>query len=199
MKCKTKNILFIFFIVVALPIFSKPTINEYTVEDFLFLHSRFKVRLKPIYENKKRIDLITDWTNIIIKELWETTEGGEVEFYFENERLEKIITQHFGALGKRITTYYLLNEQLSFASERLYIYNRPMYYDTAMMIENNDTEAFDFDKSEIFNSMTCFENGKFITGLRIPVMPSIDGYSFQNEKQLRIEFDRLLQILNTTE
>lgn len=56
-----------------------PIENEYLTE-----------KLNPIRANFKRINSITDWTNIGKKDLWETTEGGEATFYYIKERLEKI-------------------------------------------------------------------------------------------------------------
>lgn len=127
------------------------TINEHLVE-----------KLKPIQENFKRINLITDWSFIDKEELWETTEGGEARYYYQNEQLEKIVTHQFGETFQVITEYYLLNGQLSFAYRKLYIYNRPIYYDSTMMKENNDNEMFDFEKSEIVEDRLYFANRKLI-------------------------------------
>ncbi|TDS50823.1 hypothetical protein C8P70_1496 [Myroides indicus] len=37
-----------------------------------------------------------------------------------------------------------------------------MYYDEMSMKENNDTEAFDFDKSKIMEDRSYFDNRKLI-------------------------------------
>src|SRR5690554_7061274 len=55
----------------------------------------FSDLLKPIRANFKRINSITDWTSVDTEELWETTEGGEATYYYQNEQLEKIITRHY--------------------------------------------------------------------------------------------------------
>lgn len=78
-------------------------------------------RLKPIRENFKRINSITNWTSIDTEELSESTEGGEAKFYYQNGQLEKIVTRHYGETFQLLTEYYLLNGQLSFVFEKLYI------------------------------------------------------------------------------
>ena len=119
-------------------------------------------RLKPIRENFKRINSISKWTSIEKKELDESTEGGEALFYYSNTVLEKIVTRQFGETFQQLTEYYLLNGQLSFVFEKSYKYNRPIYYDSASMKENNDKEAFDFNSSEIVEDRSYFEKGELI-------------------------------------
>lgn len=100
----------------------KETINE---ED-LPINDYLTDKLKPIRENFKRINSITNWSSIKTLELWETTEGGEAKFYYQNGQLEKIVTQNFGEMGQSLTEYYLLDEKLSFVFEKWYKYNRPI-------------------------------------------------------------------------
>lgn len=120
-------------------------------------------RLKPVRTNFKRINSITKWSSIKKKNIeGESAEGGEAVFYEQKGRLEKITARLYGEMGQVLAEYYLLNGHLSFVFEKIYTYNRPMFYDVKAMKENHDTEAFDFKKSEIEESRNYFEKGKLV-------------------------------------
>jgi hypothetical protein len=163
-------------------------VNEYLTE-----------RLKPIRANFKRINSIANWTNIKTQDIWETTEGGEAKFYYLNGQLEKITTRHFGETFQLLTEYYLLNGKLSFVFAKSYKYNRPMYYDSISMQENNDTEAFDFEKSEIVEDRSYFENGKLLHQINSQDCgsPFADDYLLEEQKRIKADFEKLLK-LDTT-
>lgn len=143
-------------------------------------------RLKPIRVNFKRINSIENWTSTNKIDLWETNEGGEATFYYLNGHLEKITTKHFGEMFQKLTEYYLLNGQLSFVFEKSYKYNRPVYYDSTMMKENNDTEIFDLEKSEIIEERSYFEKGKLIHQLNNQDCGSPFADDYLLEEQIRI-------------
>jgi|SRR5690554_3757895 len=152
--------------------------------------------LKPIRTNFKRINSITDWTFIGTEELWETTEGGEAIYYYQNEQLEKIITRHYGETFQLLTEYYLQNEKLSFVFEKQLIYNRPFYYDTIAMIKNVDTEAFDFDKSEIIEDRSYFKNGKLLHQINNQDCGALfaSNYLLEEQKRIQTDFDILITL-----
>jgi len=125
--------------------------NEYLME-----------RLKPIRSNFKRINSIERWTRIDTIELWETTEGGEAHYYYQNQTLERIVIRHFGETFQSITEFYLLNGDLSFVFNKSFNYNRPFYYDSIHMRENKDSVVFNFENSEIVEERYYFEKGKLI-------------------------------------
>lgn len=121
----------------------------------------YKLALLPTRLQQKIMNLQqTHWTSINTEELSESTEGGVAKFFYLYGLLEKIVTRNFGETFQQLTEYYLLNGQLSFVFEKLHKYNRPLYYDTAAMKENNDIEEFDIDKSEIIEVRSYFINGK---------------------------------------
>ena len=152
--------------------------------------------LKPIRANFKRINSITTWTSVDTEGLWETTEGGEATYYYQNEQLEKIITRHYSETGQLLTEYYLKNEELSFVFEKQLTYNRPFYYDTIAMKENNDTEVFDFDKSEIIEDRSYFENGKLVHQINSQYCgaPFANDYLLEEQKRIRADFDKLIDL-----
>ena len=153
-------------------------------------------KLKPIRTNFKRINSIGNWTTIKTKDIWETTEGGEAKFYYRNGQLEKITTRHFGETFQLLTEYYLLKGQLSFVFEKSYKYNRPMYYDSTAMKENNDTEAFNFEKSEIFEDRSYFENGKLLHQLNNQDCgsPFAEDYLLEEQKRIKMDFEKLMKL-----
>lgn len=152
-------------------------------------------RLKPIRENFKKINSITNWISIHTEELSESTEGGEAKYYYLNEKLEKIVARHYGESFQLLTEYYLLNGQLSFVFEKKYKYNRPLYYDKAVMEENNDSEMFDFDKSEIIENRSYFENGKLLHQLsnEDTGTPFADDYLLSESKRIKADLENLIE------
>lgn len=152
-------------------------------------------KLKPIRANFKRINSITNWTSIDTEELSESTEGGEAKYYYQNGQLEKIVARHYGEAFQLLTEYYLLNGQLSFVFEKRYKYNRPLYYDTKAMKDNNDTEAFNFDKSEIIEGRSYFEYGKLLHQINNQDngSPFADDYLLEEQRRIKADFDKLIK------
>lgn len=156
-----------------------------------------KNRIKPIQANFKSINSITKWTSVKKKDIeGESAEGGEATFYYTDKGLEKVIARHYGEMGQMLIEYYLMNGQLSFVFEKEYRYNRPLFYDTKAMKENNDTEAFDFNKSEVITTRNYFENGNIImisntTGRGFNIGAD---YPSEQEKSLTESFKKLLKL-----
>ncbi|MBX3164180.1 MAG: hypothetical protein KF900_06830 [Bacteroidetes bacterium] len=169
----------------------KETFNEEDIP----VNEYWTAELKLIRQNFKRINSITNWTSIDTLQLSETAEGGEAKYYYQNGRLEKVITRYFGETGQLLTEYYLLNGQLSFVFEKSHEYNRPMYYDTTAMKENNDTEAFDFEKSEIKEDRSYFENGSLIHKIESGDCgaPFATEYLLEEQKRIKADFDKLIK------
>lgn len=171
----------------------KESRNEEDIEPNEYL----KARLKPIQANFKRINSITKWTSIKKKSIeGESAEGGEASFYYKNKRLEKIIARHYGETGQVLIEYYLLNGNLSFVFEKDYKYNRPLFYDQKTMKENNDTEFFDFEKSEITETRNYFEKGSLIhiVNSQDCGAPFSGQYMKEEDKSMKDDFKRLLKL-----
>ena len=174
----------------------KASFNEEDIEANEYL----KKRLKPIQANFKRINSITKWTVVKKKDIeGESAEGGEATYYFKNNRLEKVMARHYGETGQVLTEYYLMNGKLSFVFEKDYKYNRPLFYDVKAMKENNDTEAFDFEKSEIIETRNYFENGSLlhIVNSQDCGAPFSGDYMREQDKSLKDDFKRLLKLEKT--
>lgn len=172
-------------------------IKESRSEEDIEPNEYLKDRLKPIQANFKRINSITKWTSIKKKSIeGESAEGGEASFYYKNKRLEKIIARHYGETGQVLIEYYLLNGNLSFVFEKDYKYNRPLFYDQKIMKENNDTEFFDFEKSEITETRNYFEKGILIhiVNSQDCGAPFSGQYMKEEDKSIKDDFKRLLKL-----
>ncbi|SDI15909.1 hypothetical protein [Chryseobacterium jejuense] len=171
----------------------KESLNEEDIEANEYL----KDRLKPIQTNFKRINSIKKWTSIQKKNIeGESAEGGEATYYYKNNRLEKVMARHYGEMGQALIEYYLFNGKLSFVFEKDYEYNRPLFYDAKAMKENNDTEAFDFEKSEITETRNYFESGSLlhIVNSQDCGAPFSGDYMREEDKRMKDDFKRLLKL-----
>lgn len=150
-------------------------------------------RLKPIRENFKRINAITNWSKVDTTDPGNALEGSEARLYYYNGKMEKIIASYWGETYQQIDEYYLLNGNLSFVFEKTYRYNRPIYYDSAAMKAAQDTAAFDFDKSTIIEVRSYFDNGKLFYRLnsRNNTSPITAGYLLQEQTRILTDFKRL--------
>ena len=164
--------------------------NDEVINDYLLNE------LTPIRENFKRINSIENWTEIKQIDIWQSTEGGFANFYFQQNKLEKIIVRHFGETTQKLTEYYLLNGTLSFVFEKKYTYNRPIYWDAKVKEENNGTEIFDFELSEITEDRSYFANGKLLHQINNQDCgsPFAANYLLEEEKRIIANFERLIKI-----
>lgn len=155
-------------------------------------------KLKPIRANFNRINKIKEWTSVDKRKLNQSTEGGAATYYFLKDTLLKVVAIHFGETGKNIQEFYTKNGQLSFAFEQQYQYNRPITWDSIAMKENNDTETFDIDKSEIIEVRSYFENRELIRQINNQDFGSPFAKEYLKEEQVRLttEFEKLKKKLN---
>ncbi|MCC6289144.1 MAG: hypothetical protein IT249_14785 [Chitinophagaceae bacterium] len=163
--------------------------NDTSANDFL------RDSLKPVRANFKRISSITNWNAIDTKDM-DAGEGGEAKFYYKDGRMEKIVVRQLGETFQQLAEYYLLDNKLSFVFEKTYRYNRPIYYDSAAMHENNDTEVFDFKKSTITEDRSYFINSKLIHQVNNEDRgaPFAEDYLREEQKRIETEFKKLVKL-----
>lgn len=154
--------------------------------------------LQPIKENFKRINATKQWTLIEAIELFESTEGGQAKYYYADATLEKITAQYLGETYQKLTEYYLINNTLSFSFEKIYKYNRPIYWDSTAMLENNDDQVWDFEKSEITEKRSYFTSGKLFHQINSQNSANLSNQGYLKEENLVIqtEFKKLLKLKN---
>lgn len=173
----------------------KVTVNQEDIASNEYLADR----LKPIRANFKRINSITKWTSVVRKDLWQTTEGGDAVFYYTGKRLEKIITRRYGEVFQQLSEYYLLDGKCSFVLEKTITYNRPIYYDSAAMKENSDTEVFDISKSAMVEDRSYFEQGQLIHQLNNVDCgsPFAPDYLETEQRRITVDFQQLQRLAKT--
>ncbi|MFT3748805.1 MAG: hypothetical protein QM768_10830 [Agriterribacter sp.] len=163
--------------------------KDFPADDFL------RNTLKTIRENFKRISNITNWSIIDAKDI-DTDEGGEAKFYYKDGKLEKIVVRQLGETFQQLAEYYLIDNKLSFLFEKTYRYNRPIYYDSIAMKENNDTEAFDFKKSTITEDRSYFISNKLIHQVNNEDCgaPFAGDYLQKEQERIETEFKKLKKL-----
>jgi len=154
--------------------------------------------IKTIRENFKRINSISNWTQKETRATEQTAEGGEATYYYMDGKLEKIITQNYGETFQQLTEYYLLDGKLSFVFEKTLKYNRPLYYDSTAMKENNDTETFDLNKAIPSKTRSYFFNSRLFYQLSQTKNEAtvINNNLKEEQQRLKISFDELIQLLS---
>ena len=151
--------------------------------------------IRPIQVNQSRINQVKNWSKIDSLEILESTEGGTATFFYLGDSLNKIISEQYGEMGKRISEFYNKQGNLSLVYEKLYEYNRPIYWDSIRMRENNDNQIFDIDKSELIEYWTYFKNDKLITQTNNQEdCPTNFDYLEGERERLTSEYVKLLNI-----
>ncbi|MBY0066238.1 MULTISPECIES: hypothetical protein [Empedobacter] len=105
-----KTLLLISFIIFSLfNVFAQKQKDSKSSE--VIISKDFKNKLDPIKSNFNRINSIKIWTKIKEIETDDSTEGGFINYYFLNDKLEKIVVRKFGESGQYLAEYYLLNDK----------------------------------------------------------------------------------------
>ncbi len=79
----------------------------------------------------------------------QSPENGVLKGYYDKNELKLLSVTFKGETGKRKTDYYFVNGNLCFVEDIYYAYKRPIYRNESKSNENNDSLAFDTDKTEI--------------------------------------------------
>lgn len=157
-------------------------------------------QLLPIRKTIKLINEIEVWSYNKKIENSDAYKEEKISFSHKDDSLIKIEVETYEVEQQSITEYYSINDELIFVYENTVEYNRPIYYDTAEMIKNNDTAVFDINKAEIIEDLSYFKNSKLIrqTNNRDCGAPFAEEYLLEEEKRLLKEFEtHKNNILNT--
>ncbi|MEG0698061.1 hypothetical protein [Algoriella sp.] len=140
--------------------------------------------IKTIKTNFSRINSIKNWTKIKEVETDDSTEGGFINYYFLNDKLEKIVVRKFGESGQYLAEYYLQNNKISFLFEKDMTYNVPFY-----------RKEFDYDKSEIEENRYYFVKNELVN-LKSNLdcgAPFANYYLEEEQKRVMKDFNDLLK------
>lgn len=176
------------------------SLKESTATEDIPANEYMAERLKPSRANFKKINSISNWRSVEVKELRETTEGGEARFYTNNGDLQKIVVRQFGETFQKQTEYYLLDGKISFVIETSHKYNRPIYYDSSAMKANGDDETFNLTKAKIIEDRSYFEDGKLLHQLSNQDCgaPFEEEYLQQEQKRILTNFRNVIALVKKT-
>lgn len=134
-------------------------------------------KLKPIRENFKRINSISEWDSIQTRVV---STSGKVKFYYADKRLQKVIVRSGEGVNEELTEYYLLKGELSFVYEK--------YFEKFPSME----------KPEIVETKYYFEKGKLLHMINSHDCgtPFSDDYVLTEEKRLKKKFEQLMKLKN---
>ena len=140
--------------------------------------------IKTIKANFTRINSIKNWTKIKEVETDNSADGGYINYYYNHDKLEKIVVRKFGESGQYLAEYYLLNNKLSFVFEKNLKYNVPYYL-----------KEFNYDDSEIIEDRYYYSNNKLINykSNQDDGAPFSDIFIKSEEKRVLKEFNQLLK------
>jgi hypothetical protein len=114
------------------------------------------VAIRQIKNNYAKIKTIKKWTRIDTIDIHRSTEGGMMYVYYIGDSIKLIKEHDYGEMAQGMIEFYLLRGKLSFAYNREIDYKRPIYWDSAAMKEEKDSEVFDFKKSRIVDTRYYF-------------------------------------------
>lgn len=152
----------------------------------IFVLEGLKETLAPISENYYQINSKTEWDSVVVKNLEQSTEGAFVMFYYANGSLQKIIERYYRETGQTLAEYYFMNNKISFILEKAADYNRPIDWDSTAMKENNDTQVFDINKSELLEQRNYFIDNELIWRVEADDCDSVFEKEYLLEEQNRL-------------
>ncbi len=171
-------------------------LQEFVDTEDLAVNEFMQEELKTIRENFSRITHTHEWNEIIEVPLDASTEGAVARIYKGPDGPEKIMVHYYGEMFQSLTEYYLLDYDLSFVIERTLEYNRPIYYDSLAMIENEDSEFFDPQKATLEEFRSYFIEGEIVHQLHNKDCGAPFNHYYLMEENQRI-WDEFLALQQT--
>lgn len=143
--------------------------------------------IKSIRDNFNRINAKKDWKKVDSLDLLEG--DSQSVFYYSNKGLEKLVHTNFGEYGKKIVEYYVLNNNISFVSERELKYN-----------SNATLKEFDSKKTTLEQTKYYFQNDTLFDIVSNQDCGSrfADDFVTAENKRIHEDFDRILKLKNNT-
>jgi hypothetical protein len=114
--------------IIALIFLSVITSNiSYAYDKYGFTYDDTTKIIEQIREQYKTVNTNQTKYRLLEKDLMgETTEGGFLVAYIDQQDIRKVITTYYGETGKAITEYYFNHGDLFFSLVKEYHYNKPI-------------------------------------------------------------------------
>ena len=129
-----------------------------------------------------------NYTKIDVADNDMSTEGGEISYYYDKQKLKVIIAKYYGETGKMNEEIYLYENYPMFVYKETYNYNTPMY-----------DKKFDDKKTKVLKERYYFDSNKnLIRYIDEKGKIIVSGDKLQNESiNIKNEIVRLLKLRST--
>ena len=104
-------------------------------------------QIRSEYENVQAA--MKNYTKIDVADNDMSTEGGEISYYYDKQKLKVIIAKYYGETGKMNEEIYLYENYPMFVYKETYNYNTPMY-----------DKKFDDKKTKVLKERYYFDSNK---------------------------------------
>ena len=122
--------------------------------------------INDIRQKFKTISTSIDSYKKVTKDVMdESTEGGEMEAFYDGDELKKLVVKLYGETGQSIEEFYFWDNKLFFVFSRDFRYNRPIYMDEEYAKQIGESEYFDDAKTVIEENRYYFHDKKLIRWL----------------------------------
>ena len=143
-------------------------------------------QIRSEYENVQAA--MKNYTKIDVADNDMSTEGGEISYYYDKQKLKVIIAKYYGETGKMNEEIYLYENYPMFVYKETYNYNTPMY-----------DKKFDDKKTKVLKERYYFDSNKnLIRYIDEKGKIIVSGDKLQNESiNIKNEIVRLLKLRST--
>ena len=143
-------------------------------------------QIRSEYENVQAA--MKNYTKIDVADNDMSTEGGEISYYYDKQKLKVIIAKYYGETGKMNEEIYLYENYPMFVYKETYNYNTPMY-----------DKKFDDKKTKVLKERYYFDSNKNLIKYIDPKDKEITDSKIIQDKSIEIkkEVVRLLQKRNS--
>jgi hypothetical protein len=174
--------------------------KEDNFESIYDVHERFLPLVDSIIALHRLYDSLNLWT---LKDTFNTThldlstEGSELRVY-KNDSMMRYEFYMLGEMGRLEDFYYFNKDSIVLFVNTQIQYNRPIYWDSAMMIENKDTQVFGSEPFESFTEDSYLKHHKIIYQVSEDFgAPNATEYVLEVEKNIFKTLDMLNEIVNS--
>ena len=171
----------------------EPQVEEEEAVNIFDLHDKYIPIIDSIVHLGRLHDSLKLWQHTSVYSmpgLAQSTEGDELQ-YSKRDSFIRYFYRLAGENGRSEEEFYLFNDSLHLHSFVEYSYERPIYWDSAMAAENNDSIVFGELPHDILIEDSYFVRGELVYQVsNVESITTVD-YMLKAEKQI---MDRLRKI-----
>lgn len=149
-----------------------------TVNGLVLDHDKLIQKIK--FEFIKINHLVEDY-EVVTQELnEESTEGGNLNYYYEENELKKVISYLYGETGKLVEEYYFSKGNLIFIFSRKYTYDKPIYMEESVQQGSIENRYYFNNRKLILwlNNKNEVEQEAYYLEKELEILDRIRAYNF---------------------